>query len=293
VADVVAVDGSVARSSLATRTRRRFRSLGAVAVLASSVVAAACSTAVIREPSLVDQVFPAPRVTARGTEVGTASWYGPGFHGKLTATGEVYDQNDLTAAHRSLPLGSRVKVTDLDTGRSVVVRINDRGPYVADRILDLSYAAGRALGMTQRGLARVEIRLLEPRYSGWPVVRHSVQIGAFALATEADALARRARALGAPTYVRRTTGAGGGDLYRVRVGPYSQRATAAQAAAILADDGLAGVVIEEDPLVVGPSAPDAPSPSAASLTATGAAPAAELAVRSQPAGGQASSSHAR
>jgi rare lipoprotein A len=94
------------------------------------------------------------------TQVGVASWYGPHFHGKRTANGERYDMNGLTAAHRTLPLNAYVRVSDLETGRSVVVRINDRGPYFADRIIDLSAGAARVLGLKERGVARVRIDLL-------------------------------------------------------------------------------------------------------------------------------------
>src|SRR5262245_46591175 len=90
-----------------------------------------------------------------GVELGIASWYGPGFHGNRTANGEIYDQNELTAAHRTLPLGSRAMVTNLTNGRSVEVRINDRGPFVDGRVIDLSYAAARTLGMVGPGTAHV------------------------------------------------------------------------------------------------------------------------------------------
>ena len=90
-------------------------------------------------------------------QVGTASWYGPGFHGKRTASGERFDQNALTAAHRKLPLGSVVKVTNLDNGRSIVVAINDRGPYTKGRVIDLSKGAARKLGIVDDGIAKVRI----------------------------------------------------------------------------------------------------------------------------------------
>ena len=90
-------------------------------------------------------------------QIGVASWYGPGFHGRKTASGERFDQNDLTAAHRKLPLGSEVKVTNLENGRSITVEINDRGPYAKGRVLDLSKAAARKLGMMENGVAKVRI----------------------------------------------------------------------------------------------------------------------------------------
>jgi len=90
-------------------------------------------------------------------QTGVASWYGPGFHGRRTASGERFDQNDLTAAHRNLPLGSEVRVTNLENGRSVTVEINDRGPYAKNRVLDLSKAAARRLGIIENGVAKVRI----------------------------------------------------------------------------------------------------------------------------------------
>lgn len=93
-------------------------------------------------------------------QVGDASWYGPGFHGRKTASGEVYDMNELTAAHKELPLGTEVEVTNLTTGKSIVVRINDRGPFHGDRVLDLSRAAAKELGVIKQGTAEVSIRAL-------------------------------------------------------------------------------------------------------------------------------------
>ncbi|CAM5202696.1 septal ring lytic transglycosylase RlpA family protein [Oligella ureolytica] len=97
---------------------------------------------------------------AEFTEVGEASWYGPGFHGRKTANGERYNQNELTAAHKELPINSVVRVTHELTGKSVVVRINDRGPFHGDRVIDMSYAAAQAIGMVQQGKAQVKIELL-------------------------------------------------------------------------------------------------------------------------------------
>ena len=92
-----------------------------------------------------------------GFQAGKASWYGPGFHGRKTASGEIFNANAMTAAHRTLPFGTHVKVTSRATGRSVIVRINDRGPFVRGRIIDLSKASARALGVA--GLAQVSLAL--------------------------------------------------------------------------------------------------------------------------------------
>lgn len=91
---------------------------------------------------------------------GRASWYGPGFHGRRTANGEVFNQNALTAAHPSLTFGTKVKVTNLNNGRSVIVRINDRGPYSGNRVIDLSAAAAQSLKMIRSGVARVQVTVL-------------------------------------------------------------------------------------------------------------------------------------
>jgi len=101
--------------------------------------------------------FSVPSKPVAFRQVGTASWYGPGFHGRRTASGERFDQNALTAAHRKLPLGSEVKVTNLDNGRSIIVEINDRGPYKKGRVIDLSKGAARKLGIVDDGLATVRI----------------------------------------------------------------------------------------------------------------------------------------
>ena len=102
-----------------------------------------------------------PKVDYNYAETGIASWYGPGFHGKSTANGESYDQNALTAAHRTLPMPSMVRVTNLNNGRSVKVRINDRGPFKNGRIIDLSLHAADLLDMRRRGTAKVRVEIVE------------------------------------------------------------------------------------------------------------------------------------
>lgn len=106
---------------------------------------------------------PVSLVTVRSRLRGWASWYGPGFHGNRSASGEIYNQNELTAAHRSLPFGTQVRVTNLSNNRSVIVRINDRGPYIGGRIIDLSAAAARVLGMMGSGVAPVSVEVLNQR----------------------------------------------------------------------------------------------------------------------------------
>jgi rare lipoprotein A len=100
---------------------------------------------------------PEPARRAPGVEEGLASFYGRPHHGKRTASGERFDMRALTCAHRTLPFGTHVRVTDLETGRSVLVRVNDRGPFTEGRIVDLSLAAARELGIVERGVARVRL----------------------------------------------------------------------------------------------------------------------------------------
>jgi len=111
-------------------------------------------------PYEVDGVWYYPRVDYNYDESGIASWYGPDFHGKYTANGEVYDMNDLTGAHPTLPMPSIVRVTNLENGRSVIVRINDRGPYLRGRIIDLSRRSAQLLGMIDKGTAKVRVAIL-------------------------------------------------------------------------------------------------------------------------------------
>jgi rare lipoprotein A len=127
----------------------------AARILLPLIVAAAvpaCAPRGVAEP-------PAPRAAGEVYEQGMASWYGPGFDGRTTANGEVFDAAAFTAAHRRLPFDSRVRVINLENGLEVVVRINDRGPFVDDRIIDVSQAAARALGMIESGIARVRLVL--------------------------------------------------------------------------------------------------------------------------------------
>ena len=105
--------------------------------------------------------FAAGAAEAKPMQRGVASWYGPGFHGRRTASGERFNTNAMTAAHRSLPFGSRVRVTNEQTGRSVVVRINDRGPFTGGRVIDLAQGPAEALGLTRAGVGRVAVYRLD------------------------------------------------------------------------------------------------------------------------------------
>ncbi|NOR14684.1 MAG: septal ring lytic transglycosylase RlpA family protein [Candidatus Aminicenantes bacterium] len=134
------------------------------------------------EPSPPAEVGPAPPF-----QEGIASWYGPGFHGKKTSNKETYNMYDMTAAHQTLPFETHVRVTNLSNSRSVIVRINDRGPFVKDRIIDLSFAAAQALDMHNTGTAPVRLEILLDRSPPLSSLKFSVQVGSFT--TEANALA--------------------------------------------------------------------------------------------------------
>ncbi|MEA3196902.1 MAG: rare lipoprotein [Gammaproteobacteria bacterium] len=188
-------------------------------------------------------------------ERGVASWYGPGFHKVRTSTGEIYDMYGMTAAHKTLPLPAYVSVTNLQNGRSVVVRVNDRGPFVGNRIIDLSYTAAAKLDMLRKGTALVEVRAVDP--SAPPLVADSVpastatptalpeaaapgsagpagsgtpapavigtplfvQAGAFSDPANAERLAERLRGGAYGKVFVREDHIAGRRLYRVRIGP--------------------------------------------------------------------------
>ena len=154
-------------------------------------------------------------------QTGTASWYGPGFHGKRTSNGEIYDQNDMTAAHQTLPLGTRVAVTNLQNGRQVEVRINDRGPFVKDRAIDLSYAAARTLDMIGPGTAPVRIEVLGDQRAATRR-RRRIRSRSVPSPTVTMPCVSRARWHGTSTACtsRRST-VTAGKYYRVRLGRFS------------------------------------------------------------------------
>lgn len=158
-------------------------------------------------------------------ERGTASWYGPGFHGKRTANGERFDMHRLTAAHRTLPMGSVVQVRSLTTGRTVTVRINDRGPFARGRIIDLSHEAAKSLGMTGQGTDQVELRVVG--YEGRPGALGylRVQVGSFAEENNARALAGRLRGT-YPDVRIQTVELSSGRRYRVLVGQFASEGQA-------------------------------------------------------------------
>lgn len=176
-----------------------------------------------------------PATAPDGLVFGQASWYGIEERGRLTANGERMDPGRMTAAHRTLPFGTMVAVTDLDTGRVVEVRINDRGPFIAGRIIDLSHEAARQLGIVQRGLARVMLQVVELA----PEPPFTVQVGAFRGLSAAERLSADLRGQGySGVVVSRAAG-----VHRVRVGRFRDRREAEHLALALAREGHETLVV--------------------------------------------------
>jgi rare lipoprotein A len=182
----------------------------------------------------------------RPVYTGVASWYGADFHGRPTSSGEVYDKEAMTAAHRSLPFGTLLLVTSLDTKASVVVRVNDRGPFAKDRVLDLSEAAARIIGMVPTGTARVSFRELAPEEAAAfgaprPSSAPAVQPPAPALPAAAPSMQPTASAQAAPST---QAAAAEGRLCRIQVASYRDAKNAESTLQRLRLSGLPEASIE-------------------------------------------------
>jgi len=201
----------------------------------------------------------APPPVIDGVQLGVASWYGPGFHGNRTANGEIYDQYELTAAHPSLPLGTRVMVTNLSNGRSVQVRINDRGPFVGGRAIDLSYAAATVLRMIGPGTARVRIDALAlptrgpersvalvPPPRDFPAARYLVQVASLSTSARAQHLRCILGAHFPDAHVAPLETADA-RYYRVVIGPYPLRNVALARGELVNRLGYPAVILEDTP----------------------------------------------
>jgi rare lipoprotein A len=203
---------------------------------------------------------PTPPPVVSGVQVGVASWYGPGFHGNRTANGEIYDQYEITAAHPSLPLGTRAMVTNLANGRSVEVRINDRGPFVDGRVLDLSYGAARLLDVVRPGTARVRIEVLgtatrvaaarptfvPPPVNDLPRTHYLVQVAALTDASRADHL-RGVLSQRFPDVRVDRLSTGRTRYYTVAMGPFPLRNAALARGEAVTRLGYPAVIREETP----------------------------------------------
>ena len=190
---------------------------------------------------------PAP-ATERATQTGIASWYGPGFHGKPTASGVIYDQHELTAAHQTLPLGTRVMVMNLKNSASMELTINDRGPFAKNRILDLSYAAAQALGAVGPGTIPVRLEVIDGGPYRVQSIRNSLdytlQLGSFSQLENAQQLRDRfaknyADVIITPLQTSDTT------YFRVQLGTFSNRAAAEEQARQVSQAGFPVIIVEK------------------------------------------------
>jgi rare lipoprotein A len=172
----------------------------------------------------VERVAKIEKRETREVQHGTASWYGGEFHGRPTSSGEVYDMFQLTCAHNSLPLGTMVMVTNLENGRSVELKVNDRGPFVKERIIDVSYAAARMLGMWGKGTTNVKVE-----WVGSPLVeeveRFNLQVGSFSDEVRARDLAGQLKRSFNNVHVA-TVETQTQKYHRVRIGPFETREAA-------------------------------------------------------------------
>ncbi len=194
-----------------------------------------------------------PMGIAGWTETGIASWYGKDFNGKPTASGEIYDMYAMTAAHRELPLGSIVEVTNVGNGRSAKVVINDRGPFVKGRVIDLSYSAAKALGMAGAGTAMVRIKVMGRDAGYIRTVKdeetgtgkyYAVQVGSFLNPANAERL-KTALGWSHPGAYMVKGLVSGKTCYRVRIGRSRDRAGTYGLARTLAEEGYPVIVIRE------------------------------------------------
>jgi len=202
-----------------------------------------------QKPYTVDGKRYEPLKTHEGfVQQGVASWYGRDFHGKKTSNGEVYNMNAMTAAHKTLPLGVYVRVRNIDNGREAVVRVNDRGPFVKGRIIDLSFAAAKKLGVDAVGTAPVRIEALGYRGSGadryqpvdsYDAGNYTVQIGAFKEHSNAERLSADVKKIYGFSEIR-TTNLNGDTFYRVYAGKYSSLRAAEKAEREFSDHGYPG-----------------------------------------------------
>ncbi|MGZ8487004.1 MAG: septal ring lytic transglycosylase RlpA family protein [Candidatus Binatia bacterium] len=209
-------------------------------------VALALASACSIPPSRVRVPVP-PAADSRASQTGIASWYGPGFHGKATASGEIYNQDEMTAAHQTLPLGTKVMVTNMENGRSAEVLVNDRGPFAKGRIIDLSHAAARSVDMLGPGTALVRVEVLDspvPLRSIPPALDYTLQLGSFSQLENAQQL--RARIVKSfdgvtitPLQSKDTT------YYRVHLGKFSNRNAAEDMAKQLTQAGYSVIIMEK------------------------------------------------
>lgn len=174
---------------------------------------------------------------------GLASWYGEDFHGKITSSKEIYNMYDMTAAHKTLPFGTYVMVTNLENGKSVIVKINDRGPFIKGRIIDLSYAAAKFIDMVGPGVVPVRVEVLEKFSPRKSAQKFSVQVGAFVNKDNANALKRKLQTRYRNVYISKFE-TPNKTYYRVRIKVQSLE-SAQEVAQRLIKEGYTVLVLEE------------------------------------------------
>jgi rare lipoprotein A len=172
---------------------------------------------------------------SRGVQYGVASWYGSDFHGRPTSSGAIYDMYQLTCAHNTLPLGTLVMITNLENGRSLELKVNDRGPFVKERVIDLSYAAAQILGIWEKGTAFVKVEVIGPLIE--QIQRFTLQVGSFIDETNAQKLADELRKKFENVYVT-TVETLTQKYHRVRVGQFETRESALSMAEKLSQMGF-------------------------------------------------------
>jgi len=181
------------------------------------------------------------------SQTGIASWYGPGFHGKATASGEIYNQNDFTAAHQTLPLGTKVMVTNLENGSAAEVVVNDRGPFAKNRIIDLSYAAAQSINMVGPGTALVRLDVISSP-TRLPTIRpsldYTLQLGSFAQLENAQLLRERIAKSFADVTITPLQ-ARDAIYYRVHLGTFSNRGAAEEQARQVSQAGYSVIIMEK------------------------------------------------
>lgn len=175
---------------------------------------------------------------------GLASWYGEPYHGRPTASGEIFDMNKMTAAHRTLPFGTQVQVTNLQNGKKAEVKINDRGPFLPERLIDLSYAAAKKIEMLIAGVVPVRLQLLYLPKAG--SAKFAVQAGVFSDREAASNLKERLENKDGPVTITNERSPWG-PVHRVLVGEFSKEEEALRLARALQSEGLAPMVIRLEP----------------------------------------------
>lgn len=180
-------------------------------------------------------------------QTGEASWYGSRYHGRKTSSGERYNKNDMTAAHKTLPFGTKVKVTNLENDESVVLRINDRGPFVGDRIIDVSEVAAKKLAFHAQGIGNVKVEVLElpGDYNSKNAGVYTIQTGAYTSAKNAKELSQKLKAFDKNLDVElMEEQSRGKKVLRIRAGRFASRQEAEAFNELLKEEGLSGLVKE-------------------------------------------------